>query len=49
MFDAAAYLEAEKTLREVYDDMVKNGELTEEEADFRFMMARDDMLETMPD
>ena len=49
MFDVAAYLEAEKELRKIYDDMVENGELTEDDAEFRFMMVRDDMLEEMPD
>ena len=49
MFEVSVYLEAEKELRKMYDDMVESGELTEEEAEFRFMMTRDDMLEDFPD
>lgn len=49
MFSVDAYLEAEKALRKECDDMIDNGELTEDEAEFRFMMVRDEILESMPD
>ena len=49
MFSVDAYLEAEKALRKECDDMVDNGELTVDEAEFRFMMRRDEILEAMPD
>ena len=44
---AKAYLEAERELREECDDMVLNGELSEEDAEFRFQMVRDEILESM--
>lgn len=49
MFSVDAYLEAEKALRKECDDMIDNGELTEDEAEFRFMMCRDEILMAMPD
>lgn len=49
MFSVNAYLEAEKRLRKECNDMVVNGELSQEDADFRFMMIRDEILATMPD
>ena len=44
---AQAYLEAEKELREECDEMVRNGELSEEDAEFRFQMVRDEILESL--
>lgn len=48
MFDVDTYLEAEKELRKECDDMIENGELTVDEAEFRFMIRRDEILEAMP-
>ena len=42
-----AYLEAERELRAECDEMVRNGELSEEDAEFRFQMVRDEILESM--
>ena len=36
-------------LKEKCEEQVKNGELTEEEASFRFEMVKDDILYMMPD
>lgn len=44
---ANAYLEAERELRKECDEMVLNGELSEEDAEFRFQMVRDEILESM--
>lgn len=44
---AQAYREAERELREECDEMVRNGELSEEDAEFRFQMVRDEILESM--
>lgn len=43
------YLEAERELRDECDRMIANGELTVDEAEFRFLMVRDEILETMGD
>ena len=42
-----AYLEAERELRKECDEMALNGELSEEYAEFRFQMVRDEILESM--
>ena len=42
-----AYREAERELRNECNELVRNGELTQDEADFRFMMVRDEILESM--
>lgn len=47
MFNTNAYLKAEKKLRGECDDMIRSGELTVDEAEFRFMMRRDEILEAM--
>ena len=39
--------EAERELRKECDEMVINGELSEEDAEFRFQMVRDEILESM--
>ena len=44
---AKAYLKAEGELRKECDEMVINGELSEEDAEFRFQMVRDEILESM--
>lgn len=41
------YKKLENDLYEECRKMVTNGELTQEEADFRFMMVRDEILESM--
>ena len=41
------YKEIERDLRSECDQMVVDGELTQEEADFRFFMIRDEILESM--
>ena len=41
------YKDIENNLRAECDHMVANGELTQEEADFRFFMVRDEILESM--
>lgn len=43
------YKVLEANLRAECDQMVTNGELTPEEADFRFWMVRDEILESMPE
>ena len=42
-----AYLEAERELRDECDEMVRNGELSVDDAEFRFQMVRDEILESM--
>ena len=42
-----AYQEAEQDLRNECNELVRNGEMTQDEADFRFMMVRDEILESM--
>ena len=44
MNDTDLYFEQEKELREECDRMVTDGELTEEEANFRYFMMRDEYL-----
>ena len=41
------YKGIERDLRAECDQMVVDGELTQEEADFRFFMVRDEILESM--
>jgi len=41
------YKKLENDLYEECRKMVADGELTQEEADFRFMMVRDEILESM--
>ena len=41
------YKELERNLRAECDQMIINGELTQEEADFRFFMVRDEILESL--
>lgn len=41
------YKELEENLRTECNQMVEDGELTQEEADFRFFMVRDEVLESM--
>ena len=41
------YKELERNLRSECDQMVADGELTQEEADFRFFMVRDEILESL--
>ena len=41
------YKELEQQLRQECDQMVADGELTQEEADFRFIMVRDEILDSM--
>lgn len=43
------YEELLADLRRECDEMVENGEISEEDADFRFSMMADDILEGMPD
>lgn len=38
------YLAAEKSLREECNQMVEDGDLSQDDADFRFFMVRDEML-----
>ena len=42
-----AYKAAEDRLRKECDEAVQSGEMTEDEAAFRFMMVRDEILEAM--
>lgn len=44
-----AYKQLEDNLRKECDEQVKNGELTREEANFRFYMVRDEILDSMPE
>ena len=41
------YKDMENNLRAECDQMVADGELTQEEADFRFWMVRDEILESL--
>lgn len=41
------YKELERDLRAECDQMIVDGELTQEEADFRFFMVRDEILESL--
>ena len=41
------YKELERDLRAECNQMVADGELTQEEADFRFIMVRDEILESL--
>lgn len=43
------YKEMLEDLRRECDEMVANGELSEEDADFRFSMMADDILDGMSD
>lgn len=43
------YNRACEELRKECDDMVKSGELTEEMANFRYYMVRDEILDAMPE
>lgn len=43
------YNAACEQLREECDKMVKSGEMTEEDANFRYYMVRDEILEAMPE
>lgn len=44
-----AYREAEQELRDECDELVRNGEMSQEDADFRFWMVRDEILMSMID
>ena len=41
------YREAERELRDECDELVRRGEMSQEDADFRFLMVRDEILESM--
>ena len=41
------YQEAEQKLRDEYDELVRMGEMSQEDADFRFLMVRDEILESL--
>lgn len=41
------YKEAEQELRDECDELVRSGEMSQEDADFRFMMVRDEILESL--
>ena len=43
------YKEMDKELYEETREQIRNGELTEEEANFRYAMVRDELLESLPD
>ena len=43
------YKALEQELRRECDQMVADGELTQEDADFRFIMVRDEILDSMED
>ena len=43
------YKKALADLRRECDEMVANGEISREDADFRFFMMQDDILDGMPD
>ena len=43
------YKKREDELRRECDEQVESGELTQEEANFRFYFVRDEILEDMPD
>lgn len=42
-----AYRKAERELRDECDELVRRGEMSQEDADFRFWMVRDEILESM--
>ena len=42
-----AYRELEKELRDECDELVRSGQMSQEDADFRFWMVRDEILESM--
>ena len=42
-----AYREAEQKLRDECDELVRTGEMSQEDADFRFLMVRDEILESL--
>ena len=42
-----AYRELEQELRDECDELVRSGEMSQEDADFRFWMVRDEILESM--
>ena len=41
------YQEAEQELRDECDELVRMGEMSQEDADFRFLMVRDEILESL--
>ena len=41
------YQEAEQYLRYECDELVRRGEMSQEDADFRFWMVRDEILESL--
>lgn len=41
------YREAEQELRDECDELVRMGEMSQEDADFRFLMLRDEILESL--
>ena len=41
------YKEAEQELRNECDELMRSGEMSQEDADFRFMMVRDEILESL--
>ena len=41
------YREAEQELRDECDELVRMGEMSQEDADFRFLMVRDEILESL--
>lgn len=43
------YQKLDKALRKECDEMVERGEMSEDEAEFRYYMVRDEILEDMPD
>lgn len=43
------YADLDRSLRQECDEMVERGELTREEADFRWYMVRDELLWGMED
>lgn len=42
-----AYKEFEQELRDECDELVRSGEMSQEDADFRFIMVRDEILESL--
>lgn len=42
-----AYRKAEQELRDECDELVRMGEMSQEDADFRFWMVHDEILESM--
>lgn len=41
------YREAEQELRDECDELVRRGEMSQEDADFRFLIVRDEILESL--